>query len=62
MATIGLPLVSLKTISTRCSLSIPEPLEKKTERGSLEENGSVIFCKETISSLVNLILIDDKSF
>ena len=42
--------------------NIPEPLEKKTERGSLEENGSVIFCKETISNLVNFILIDDKSF
>jgi len=40
---ISFPSESLNAISTKCSLSIPFPLEKNIERGSLDLNGSVMF-------------------
>ena len=43
MEIISFPLESLNAISTKCSLSIPFPLEKSIERGSLDLNGSIMF-------------------
>ena len=53
MEIISFPLESLNAISTKCSLSIPFPLEKSIERGSLDSNGSVMFKFEIIFSQLN---------
>ena len=50
MEIVSFPLGSLSAISTKCSLSIPFPLERIIESGSLEVNGSVMLFIEILSS------------